>query len=422
MRKTKDYREINESYFSRIFESLKHDPILLAVFDNTQIGIQQKFQRGGKSSLFLKMTAKMFVEMQHHWKGHDLLHDDFKIVVPITFLDQVIVSPYGMPCYEELLDRSPVFAIKNYDDSCFAPFHGSDATGKRVAAYVDHVALAGELQAQHRYLSRPTTDFKFLNERSRKAIRDSGLTTVLRLNRSNDGLYHRAHKFQFESVKKWKGQQTPVKLLCLPLSVDDETKTEECGNVLLSFMERSGIIKVRGKDTTSIQLADDYDSKWQLTVGDGLSQMRMRQYNDSVDAASVNFRQYYRQSIVFSKAMTRVLMIPGDLHGGGFHFLATVYLLYYGGLLQPLQYALGWKRIRGSDVTKTYQQCAALALLALGEIERGLYGAFIADIVSKQGLFISKHIWKHQMLWPRCWVPSFSNGWRLNRRRRRTKY
>jgi hypothetical protein len=43
---------------------------------------------------------------------------------------------------------------------------------------------------------------------------------------------------------------------------------------------------------------------------------------------------------------------------------------------------MGWKRIRGSDVTKTYQQSASLALLVLGEVERGLYGAFLVDMVS----------------------------------------
>jgi hypothetical protein len=170
-------------------------------------------------------------------------------------------------------------------------------------------------------------------------LKESQLVEILSKNRSNDGLYERAFRFQRESVRKWKGDQSIAKLLCLPLSLDDETKTEECGNVMLSLLERAGIIKVRGKDTSTICLADDYESKWMITVGDGLSQMRMRQYNESVDAAaSVNFRQYYRQSIVFSKAMNRVLMIPGDLHGGGFHFLATVYLLYYGSFLQAFQY------------------------------------------------------------------------------------
>ena len=153
----------------------------------------------------------------------------------------------------------------------------------------------------------------------------------------------------------------------------------------MSLLERSGIIEVRGADSKTIKLCDDYNSKWQLTVGDGLSQMRMQQYNEAVDAASVNFRQYYRQSMVFSQAMNHVVMIPGNLHGRGFHFLAVVSLLFYGAFLQSIQYALGWKRLHGTDVTKTYQQCASLALMVLGEVERGLYGMFIADLVEEKG-------------------------------------
>jgi hypothetical protein len=195
-------------------------------------GIQQKFQRDRKSSLFVKLTANMFVKIQHCWKGHDLFKEDHKMVVPITFLNQVIVSPYGMPRYKTLLHKPPEYAILNLNDECFAPFHGIDGTGKRVSAYVQHIVLAGELQAQNRYLSRPASDFKFLNKRTSDAIKDSWLTEVLKLNQQNSGLYQKVAKFQRERVKKWKGSQAPTKLLCMPLSVDDETKTEECGSIV----------------------------------------------------------------------------------------------------------------------------------------------------------------------------------------------
>jgi hypothetical protein len=42
--------------------------------------------------------------------------------------------------------------------------------------------------------------------------------------------------------------------------------------------------------------------------------------------------------------------------------------------------------VMGSDVKKHYQQCASLTLLALGEAEHGLYGAFIVDLVEEWGL------------------------------------
>jgi hypothetical protein len=229
MRKTKEFREINETFFKRIYDSLRHDPILLAVFDNTQIGIQQKFQRDGKSSLFLKLTAKMFVKLQHNWSSHDLKTDAFNFIVPITFLNQVIVSPFGMPCYETLLHKPAEFAIAHYDDVCFDPSLTSDSTGLRVASYVDHVFLAGEFESQQRFLSRPNQAFKFYNARSGAMLKESQLVEIISKNRSNDGLYERAFRFQRESVRKWKGDQSIAKLLCLPLSLDDETKTEECG-------------------------------------------------------------------------------------------------------------------------------------------------------------------------------------------------
>ncbi len=52
MRKTKEYCEIDETYFNRIFESLKTNPILLVVNKSSNAAASP-----------LKMTAKMFVKM-----------------------------------------------------------------------------------------------------------------------------------------------------------------------------------------------------------------------------------------------------------------------------------------------------------------------------------------------------------------------
>ena len=71
---------------------------------------------------------------------------------------------------------------------------------------------------------------------------------------------------------------------------------------------------------------------------------------------------------------------------GGSIFSQLYLFLYYGGFLQPIQHALGWKRIRGNDVAKTYQQCASLAIIVLGEVERGVYGIFVQDMVTDHGV------------------------------------
>jgi hypothetical protein len=113
--------------------------------------------------------------------------------------------------------------------------------------------------------------------------------------------------------------------------------------------------------------------------------MRVRSFYESINTSSINFRQQYKESSTFAKALDRLVLVVGDLHGGGFHFLGAIYSLFYGAFMQPMQFAMGWKQIKGSDVTKTYQQSASLALLLLGEVERGLYFAFLHDMFVSEG-------------------------------------
>jgi hypothetical protein len=215
MRKTKEFREINASCFERMLQSLQQNPVLLAVFDNAQIGIQQKHQREGASSLFLKMTAKMFVKVQSHWADADTRGDPFDHATPVTFHDQAIVSPFGMPACESLLDHAPDFAVSNHNQTCHNPFKGVDVTGKRVAACVDHIVMAMESQGQKKDLSRPAQMLNFVNECSAEATNTSKVLETLKSDWSTMGSCDCAAKFQIESVAKWKGKQAPAQLLCL---------------------------------------------------------------------------------------------------------------------------------------------------------------------------------------------------------------
>jgi hypothetical protein len=49
--------------------------------------------------------------------------------------------------------------------------------------------------------------------------------------------------------------------------------------------------KAQLKKKKSISLANDYEKCWLITYGDGLSQMHVRGYSDTINAASVNFRE-----------------------------------------------------------------------------------------------------------------------------------
>jgi hypothetical protein len=51
--------------------------------------------------------------------------------------------------------------------------------------------------------------------------------------------------------------------------------------------------------------------------------------------------------------------------------------VHFPGLIQPIQIALGWKRIEFSKVEKCYEQAAYLVLLILNECKRQLYNAYL---------------------------------------------
>ena len=63
----------------------------------------------------------------------------------------------------------------------------------------------------------------------------------------------------------------------------------------------------------------------------------------------------------------------GDLHGGCFAILNTIYTVFYGGYLQVFQTSMGWKRIKGGDAVKNYQQAGSLVNIVYIEVMRGLH-------------------------------------------------
>jgi hypothetical protein len=231
MRKTKEHRTIDEDYYDRIRHTLWDVPISCSIVDNTQLGFPLCNQRNGVSNHFVKMTAKTFVELQFFWATHNLMLARFNYTVAMTYMGQIIKSPYGMPCYETLTHKSLAYAMQSTDEPDYNAVHDMDITGERVVAHRSLIMLSEELKSQERFISRPKANIKFVPEIFAEVLDDTGIAILLRPNRSFDGLYRSANKFQRRSVIKWRGEKDAMKLMPCPLSVDDETKTEECGNM-----------------------------------------------------------------------------------------------------------------------------------------------------------------------------------------------
>ena len=283
-----------------------------------------------------------------------------------------------MPEFELVLGKPRSFAILSQATDHYLPSMPVDFTGSRVAKYMELLEMAKELRHQRHYLSCPDKCYAFQPILLQTAKLNT-VQAVLSGNRSRDGIYALAESFQYNTVVKWRGERKRAQILCPPVSADDETTKKGAGNVTLSMLELCGILNV-DVASTDISLGDDIFNRWLILVGDGLSHVRVANFKDCMEDRSRNFQELYHKSTIFAQALGRIVMVPGDLHGGDFHFLMVIFHLFYGGFLQVIQVALGWKKIRGTDVTKTYEQLAQLAIIVLTEVERQLYATFITNL------------------------------------------
>jgi hypothetical protein len=84
------------------------------------------------------------------------------------------------------------------------------------------------------------------------------------------------------------------------------------------------------------ELATNYNKHYLVIVGDGLLQMRARTFNELIEKSSYNFGTQHEMTVKVTKGLQQVIHVPGDLHGGCFHFLSAIYSLYYDALIQPI--------------------------------------------------------------------------------------
>ena len=141
MRRTKDYREQMPSF---IYQQLQNEQNLVACIDNNQKGFALKHQRFGKSNKFVKVTGCVLKKYSSWTYGEQVQIDD---KVNLSYHQQVVPSPYGMPHYEKInmtnrnIYNESVNTVKNripeLDENIY-PMKENESvcfSGKRVARY-----------------------------------------------------------------------------------------------------------------------------------------------------------------------------------------------------------------------------------------------------------------------------------------------
>ena len=117
-----------------------------------------------------------------------------------------------------------------------------------------------------------------------------------------------------------------------------------------------------------------------MIVGDRYSQICARTFNELIEETSYSLGPQHTARVMIQKSLNQVIHIPGDLHGGCFHFYSDIYALYYGYIIQPIQALLGWKHIKGFDVTNCHQQTAGLGIMIRYEMERHIITMYAKSI------------------------------------------
>ena len=369
--------------------TLKEYWFCVSIFDNAQDFVSLKFQRQGKSSWSIVVTSRCFVKPHIPEFFPQLLQPNME--VDINYISQAIPSAYGMPALEtscDLLDPQSYILSSNPDRNDL------DLTGARVDMYYKLAINASTVQKLGRLLPRNDShSFSFMDADGDRALKQMKIASKLKSNRSDDfghddeGFYSYMGLFQTKATAIWRGDVPQCSMIIPPISPEDETTNKGAGKVILSLLALYGILEKTTQTSEEgnpkgLQLAEGYDKRYLVIVGDGLSQVRARTFSNLMQECSNSFGDKHEKSIMIQKALNQIIHVPGDLHGGCFHFLSAVYTLFYGSLIQPIQIMLGWKRIRGSDVTKCYQQAAGLALMISNELERHLLLAYLKEIHS----------------------------------------
>ena len=226
---------------------------VIAIFDNSQFNIKKKFQQNATSSnmaeamcrLFLQPTVFDYLEhIPNNWRDLGDIH--------ITYLHQVIPSPYGMPLFEEL---SQDWSVLDLTEDRLSTFNKSiDITGQRVETYYEVKHILGFNRRLKRIIpyssDRPFT-FSINSHNDTlvtfsvcEKLKQNWKRTIPRESANvHCSWYHHILKSLYSHTKVWRGEPSPARILIPAVSPENETTNKGAANVVMSLLLYHGIIE-----------------------------------------------------------------------------------------------------------------------------------------------------------------------------------
>ena len=274
-----------DKILTRTTETLAQYDFGISIFDNSQMFTKKKFQRNGISSSSTIVTSRCFIKPTIPSDIDDIDFGDTK--APLTYLDQPIPSPPRMKAFETL----DPFDARSYL-STTPTASDLDCSGNRVNAYAKMAMTASIVSKLVKIVPRHDKRFAFMHPKHQEAMETMRIPFRLKDNcykvlpEYGRTFYRAMGLFQHNATKSWLGDVAKCSMIVPPISNEDETTKKGAAKVILSIIALFGIMKGQDHEgvhgnVRSMELSENYKTRYLVIVGDGLSQMRARTFNDT---------------------------------------------------------------------------------------------------------------------------------------------
>jgi hypothetical protein len=378
-------KEYADSMDKKLMDLLSQHNRFVVVMDNNQKGHPIKYQRGGNSNDFIVVTGRMHRECHRFIipENHYQLSATVQQRCPLVYINQPIPSMYHMPTFELINNDASSSSNVIMNISSISTNMGHiDFSGHRVWRYNHLLSICDVVsnvifKTFSNYKLNKTRNIQYkewlfqprqYNTDSRHEVTKN--MTILK----NRGILKQYASFQANVMNIVdRNIRKATKMFVPGVSIRNEITTNGYGMAIIEVLVSVGIlkqIKHVENGTSSWGLCDDYHKKKLILCMDGLSLDRHRSFKKKLMKIPQSFKNNFKQSLVFQKALGQVIETSGPLHIA-FHMLQTIFDIYKHLINWSIN-IVEWKRIKKNKVSDCFQLSKQLIMLVLNEAERYL--------------------------------------------------
>ena len=308
----------------------------------------------------------------------DDLGQEYSKRVAITYIDQAIMNPVNFPVLEQ--EITDIDSNRNIQKcllrKCMVDGHAVklDLTGARVKVYNTLVDIVNTIECTILPLlsgySATTKKFKRWESQPDQHFTPLRME-LMKIIQMEKPLLRNLNEFQSKIVDAWNPKAKECSSLIIPpVSLRDEIKTNGYGMAIIELLCLSGILIHNISDVggESWVLVEDWEERTLYLCMDGLSLDRHRSFQKKLIKLPYSYTKVFKQSIVFQKALTRVIDISGPLHIA-FHMLQSIFIIYKY-MMKWSKNVINWKNVNVNKVSESFDTCRQLCMLTLEEVKR----------------------------------------------------